>query len=881
MQSKERLTSKVGDFGSVFSLNDTFARQILSDTGIEAAVLDSLRKMQILELESKRSLPKVTSALDSNRLLSIPKLEDANNAGGPDSASCTLVITEGDSAKALAVAGLSVVGRDTFGVFPLKGKMLNVRDASHSLIVNNVEFGNLKTILGLKHGKDYSSPEARGDLRYGRIILMTDQDADGSHIKGLFINMLHQYWPSLLKAGFVSEFHTPLVKAFPTKKGGKKGVPSPSLHFFSLAEYDAWRAGLPDGEFRTWRIKYYKGLGTSTAEEGREYFSNMGRHLSTFEYVGSTDDDRIDLAFAKSRSDERKDWILARMAQGEERVAAALLAAGSGDQELPSTGISLPVTASRPGQEVCASGHGHVRSYSDFVDEDLVDFSHESALRAIPSLMDGLKPSQRKVLYACFKRDLRKEVKVAQLAGYVAEHTAYHHGEESLMGTIIGMAQEFVGSNNLAFLTPNGQFGTRADGGKDAASPRYVFTQLAGVAERLFPPSDAPLLPRRADEEEDGVGGQLEPRWFAPVIPTVLVNGGRGIGTGWSCVVPNYHPLDVVAAVETWVKGESSKDGGGETAKLPALVPWYRGFTGEMIMPEKAAYMGKYYSVGRVTQKKKTAASRGTALLIDELPVGSWTMDYREKLTKMVENKEIRGFKEYHTEDRVSFELSMYPSHLESLNKAAAKAQEAYPLLPGLAVALKLVSVVSTNNMYLFDPAGKIMRYRSAHEIVRAFCEERHRIYRARHVHLLATLAAEQKRLDNRARFIRAVSSGDIQIAKATRPELDALLRSRGFASDGELRFKGGPASAVDTASDAETESGGEDDEVVKGDYDYLLNMPLSQLTADRAAALEASLAKATAQHTALASTSPLGLWRADLAALKTILKAYPPRPQH
>jgi len=851
------LTSKVSDFGSTFTLTDDFARQILRKTGIEAAVLDSLRKMQILELESKRSLTKVTSSSDSNRLLSIPKLEDANNAGGPDGALCTLVITEGDSAKALAVAGLSVVGRDTYGVFPLKGKMLNVRDASHSLIVNNLEFSNLKTILGLKHGKDYSTPESRAALRYGRIILMTDQDPDGSHIKGLFINMLHQYWPSLLSSGFVSEFHTPLVKAFPSKR---KGSTTPPINFFSLAEYDAWRNALPDGEFRSWRIKYYKGLGTSTAEEGREYFANMARHLSTFEYTGTQDDDRIDLAFAKSRSDERKDWILNRMAQSEERIDAEEVA-----------------PQSRPGQDVgtLADG-GHVRSYSEFVDEDLVDFSHESALRAIPSLMDGLKPSQRKVLYACFKRDLKKEVKVAQLAGYVAEHTAYHHGEESLMGTIIGMAQGFVGSNNLAFLTPNGQFGTRAEGGKDAASPRYVFTQLAGVTEKLFPPSDAPLLPRRADEEEEGgAGGQLEPRWFAPIIPTVLVNGGRGIGTGWSCTVPNYHPLDVVNAVEKWVKGEASSEGGGETAKLPALVPWYRGFTGSMVVPEKAAYLGKYFSVGRVQRKERggKSSSRGTVLRIEELPVGVWTMDYREKLTKMVEAKEIRGFKEYHTEDRVAFELSCHPSHLESLKRAAAKAEASNPLLPGLAVALKLTSAVSTNNMFMFDPAGKITRYRSAHEIIRAFCEERHRLYRARHSYLLASLHADQKRLDNRARFIRAVSSGEVRIAGVPRPELDSLLRGRGFATDRELRVQH-PEGAREVEEDGEE---GEE-EGVKGEYDYLLNMPLGQLTAERAATLEASLAKATAQHDELANTQPLDLWRADLSSLKAALKSYPPK---
>ena len=120
---------------------------------------------------------------------------------------------------------------------------------------------------------------------------------------------------------------------------------------------------------------------------------------------------------------------------------------------------------------------------------ELVLFSNESCQRAIPNVMDGLKPGQRKVMFVCFNRKGmdKKEVKVAQLAGSVAEKSAYHHGEVSLMETIIKLAQDYVGSNNINLLTPNGQFGTRRLGGSDHAAARYIFTQLSPLSRVLFP----------------------------------------------------------------------------------------------------------------------------------------------------------------------------------------------------------------------------------------------------------------------------------------------------------------------------------------------------------------------------------------------------------
>ena len=160
---------------------------------------------------------------------------------------------------------------------------------------------------------------------------------------------------------------------------------------------------------------------------------------------------------------------------------------------------------------------------TDFIHKDMANFSAEDIKRSIPNAIDGLKPSQRKVMYACLKKNLTTDMKVAQLSGYVAEQTAYHHGEASLQGTIVNLAQNFVGSNNLNLLVPSGQFGTRLLGGKDSASARYIFTRLEPVARKVFDPEDNAVLSYVIDD-----GQKVEPEFYAPIVPMVLVNGAEG-----------------------------------------------------------------------------------------------------------------------------------------------------------------------------------------------------------------------------------------------------------------------------------------------------------------------------------------------------------------
>ena len=425
-QVKSECTSKSPNFGSKFEPPKNFIKNVLK-TGIadELLALSKFKEMKELQKSDGARKSKITG---------IPKLDDANKAGTAHSGKCTLIVTEGDSAKTLAVAGLSVVGRDHYGVFPLRGKCKNVRDVSVAQLTSNQEFNDLKKILGLQQGKEYTSVS---ELRYGRLMIMTDADNDGSHIKGLILNMIHYFWPSLLKLNFVVSMVTPIIKA--TKGSQIKS-------FYTDSAFRTWYG---DGK-QGWKIKYYKGLGTSTSAEAREYFKKIQDLTVKFD-VDTMTDDSIVLAFDKKKADARKSWLLENTAKDADQL------------EVP---------------------YGSVKQLdiSDFVHKDLVNFSLADLKRSIAHMADGLKPSQRKVMYACFKKNLKDEMKVAQLAAFVAEKSAYHHGEVSLADTIVKLANDYTGSNNINLLEPCGQFGTRLMGGKDASQTRYIFTKLTKEA---------------------------------------------------------------------------------------------------------------------------------------------------------------------------------------------------------------------------------------------------------------------------------------------------------------------------------------------------------------------------------------------------------------
>eukprot|EP00698_Gefionella_okellyi_P001427 TRINITY_DN11387_c0_g1_i1.p1 TRINITY_DN11387_c0_g1~~TRINITY_DN11387_c0_g1_i1.p1 ORF type:complete len:1190 (+),score=256.88 TRINITY_DN11387_c0_g1_i1:416-3571(+) len=780
-QTKETLTTKPQSFGSTCLLPDKTIYQWGESTGLVEEVLTSLRAKQQRELVSK------TSVRSKTRLLGIPKLDDANEAGAQWQ-KCTLILTEGDSAKALAVAGLGVLGRDHYGVFPLKGKMLNVRDASHKQIIENAEIANIVKILGLDFSKKYEDP-AELQLRYGRVMLMTDQDYDGSHIKGLFINMIAHFWPALLQRnGFLEEFITPIVKV---SKGAER------KSFFTVPEYEAFMASLAPAEASHWHSKYYKGLGTNTAQEGREYFSNLAKHRIPFVWNGAEDASLINMAFSKHTREERKQWLLQL----------------------------------KDGTHVDHS-QGSL-SYQDFINKELVLFSSYDNVRSIPSLVDGLKHGQRKVLFGCFKRKLSKEVKVAQLSGYVSEHTAYHHGEVSLHSTIINMAQNFVGSNNLPLLAPIGQFGTRLAGGRDSASARYIFTRLQPWTRRLFHEDDDTVLQYRQED-----GETIEPVYFVPILPTVLVNGAEGVGTGWSTSIPTYSPLQIIDNIERKLADKP----------MVEMTPYVRGFRGQISPTE-----GGYITSGIARKLDATTVE------ITELPVGRWTEDYKETLDGMMQSKSkypIRGYTEHHSDDRVKFVVQLSKSDMQTAESA------------GLNVYFKLHSTVNTTNMHLFNAAGVITKYTSPVQIIEEFIPVRLQYYTARKQYLTDRLRRIVERLQNKERFVSMVISGELKLNQRPRKQVLQDLLQLKFVPLEHVSAPSAPA----TVDDGVVAVAVEERPSPERGYDYLLQMPLSSLTAERVSDLQKERGARASELTLLQATSEKDMWKADLAGLRNVL---------
>lgn len=670
-QVKSECTLRHQEFGSKFDPPQNFIKSVLR-TGIKDLVL------ALSKFKEQSELKKTDGSAKKSNITGIPKLDDAEWAGTAKSSKCTLIVTEGDSAKALAVAGISVVSRESYGVFPLRGKCKNVRDASVKQLLANQEFNDLKKILGLQQDKVYKS---LGELRYGRLMIMTDADNDGSHIKGLILNMIHYFWPSLLDLGFVVSMVTPIIKA-------TKGTQVKS--FYTDSAFREWHQ---TNQGSSWRIKYYKGLGTSTSAEAKEYFKNITQLTVAFDADKDTEKSIV-LAFDKTKADDRKKWLLE--------------------------------SSSRTDLEV-KYGQVQTLEITDFIHKDLVNFSLADLKRSIAHMCDGFKPSQRKVLFACFDRNIKEEMKVAQLSAYVAERTSYHHGEVSLADTIVRLANNFTGSNNINFLEPGGQFGTRLMGGEDAASPRYIFTRLTKESREIFDPRDDAVLTYLDDE-----GKSIEPEYFVPILPTILVNGTKGIGTGFSCYVPPFNPEDIKKNILNVLSGQD----------IVPMKPWFRGFKGTVTTVDPQSWVAE----GTVS---------GTT--ITELPPGVWTQDYKEFLEELKESQVITDYKNNCDDDNVKFTIIGY--HGDDFVKD-----------------FKLRKTIHGTNMHLFHPKVGIKKYQTAEEILVDFVEIRMDFYKKRKAHLIQELTKKSEILDSKAKFVQLVVDGDFIIFKRKRDAIEKDL---------------------------------------------------------------------------------------------------------
>jgi DNA topoisomerase-2 len=765
--------------------------------------------------EAEAKTMKKTDGKKLTKITGIPKLEDATLAGTKQSVECTLILTEGDSAATTAISGLKVIGRERFGVFPLRGKMINAKNSSDVSVHENAEIQAIKKILGLVAGKKYTSLT---ELRYGKVMIMTDQDHDGSHIKGLVLNMFHAQWPELLKLGMVVSMLTPIVKVFKTSsKSGEE------LSFYTLYDYEQWKERqerTSSHGLRGYRIKYYKGLGTSTAQEAREYFIHL-RSLS-YEWDGDASDRALKMAFEKGYEDHRKRWIEAY--DPADILKYSDIGAGKS--------LAIPI--------------------QDFVNKDLIAYSHASNIRAIPSLMDGLKVSQRKILFGCFKRNLVSEVKVAQLAGYIAEHSSYHHGEQSLNQTITAMAQNFVGSNNINLLKPCGQFGSRLLGGDDASSPRYIQTQMMPIVYSLFKKDDLPILKYLDDD-----GMMVEPEYYAPVIPMILVNGSRGLGTGFSTFIPSYNPMKIIEALKSRIefgrkKKQIVRSGAGDigedeeeddTSMIVGVgEPWYLGFKGKIQAVEGKS--GKYDVEGTYTILNETQ------VVIDELPVGTWTKNYREFLETLLVGSPLckKGLlsdivDQYNDVD-VKFTLTFEGSKLMELIEKGSDE---------FLSTMKLSSSITTTNMWLYNSKGMLQKFHTPEEILEAYIPCRLELYGVRKDYQLDELRKQETELSAKVRFIEAILSGEINLQARLPDEVIHKILEK-------LEIPG-----LNTM----------DEEDVLSPWRYLFKMSIRSLTETKRQELLKELEDIRMKIKILESKTPEDLWLIDLEELEVSYREF------
>ena len=760
-QTKETLTTPAAKFGSVFK------SEKLADSLVKIGLLEEAQA--ILDAKSAKDAKK-TDGSKRKTLRGLPKLEDALWAGTPKSTECTLILTEGDSAAASAIAGLAVVGREKWGVFPLRGKMLNVKDISQEKFNKNEELTAIKKILGLEQGKVYAKVNA---LRYGRVMIMTDQDHDGSHIKGLLMNFFHTFWPSLLMNGFLCCLATPLLKI--TKRNDVKS-------FYSQGEFDTWReANGGETALRGWTVKYYKGLGTSTPQEAREWFKDL--FDMKYEWDGKSDD-AICLAFAKKRADDRKEWLKTYDARRTLGVVK---------------GGRVP--------------------YDRFVHDELIHFSNADNLRSLPHVMDGLKPSQRKILYCCLKRGLRSEIKVAQLAGYVSEHAAYHHGEASLNSTITGMAQNFVGSNNVNLLVPNGQFGSRLMGGQDAAQPRYIHTQLEAVVDAMFKKEDSSILDYIDDD-----GDVVEPHYYQPVVPLLVINGAVGIGTGFSTNIPPHNPSDVLSLLRDRLSLRR------HTLAGLVLQPWWYGFTGSIHRTADSTW---------VTKGKAAWDDVKHTITVTELPVGTWTKDYKAYLDTLCTGDKDKGIKpilesfdDLYNDKEVKFILYFDADTYFEMRTDNAAAEK----------MLQLNTAWHTTNMVCFSPEMKIKRYGTVGDMMEDYYQVRLKGYETRKDLEMKRLERELREYDAKARFLLALLEDRMDLRRKSDEQIiDALKAENIPALDG-----------LDKPDSIDS-------------YDYLLKMRMDRVKTSAVEDARKAVEVARTALETLKGTSVETLWIRDL----------------
>jgi DNA topoisomerase-2 len=575
--------------------------------------------------------------------------------------------------------------------------------------------------------------------------------------------------------------NTPILKA---KKGKQE------LNFYNDGEYNLWKQSNNDG--KGWNIKYYKGLGTSTGKEFKEYFQEK-------KYIGFSHSEQsnnaIDMVFNKKRADDRKDWL------------------------------------NQYNRDSYLDTNNQLINYEEFINKELIHFSKYDCDRSIPNLMDGLKISLRKILFSAFKKNLTSEIKVAQFSGYVSEQSCYHHGEASLNKAIVGMAQNFVGSNNINMLVPSGQFGTRIQGGNDSASERYIFTYLNPITRLIFKKEDDMVLKYLNDD-----GHPVEPLFYVPIIPMVLVNGSKGIGTGFSTDIMCYNPQEIIQYIKNKLENKLNKY---------EFIPYYEGFKGQVIALNTTKYMfkGCYTKIGP------------DKIRVTELPVGYWTEDFKVYLEELLEpvDKEgkklpaiIKDYDDMSKDTNVDFIITFPKGKLDELESIVDTNLVNNNNINGVEKLLKLTTTNTTTNMNLFDAEEKLKKYENVSDIIDDYFDTRLVYYDERKDALIDELEKELIELSNKAKYIKENLVGTIDLRKKKKDQIIQMLEDKGY-------------------------------DIINNDneYKYLVKMPMDSVSEENVAKLLKDHGDKEAELVRIKNTTIQQMWLNDLELLEKAYQEY------
>lgn len=771
--------------------------------------------------------PKRVATKKKTKLTDIEKYHPAEKAGSKSAADCSLILVEGDSAMSQAVTGISTnkeLSFDYYGIMSTGGVIMNARNEVKMIggmlrpttkLKSNIFMSNLLRVTGLEYETKYAPGSATykqeiGRLRYGQIIACVDQDLDGvGNIFGLLLNNFEVLWPNLLAAGYIKRFATPIIRAYPRSAGYIED-------FYADPDYRKWARINDETKYE---IKYYKGLGSHSRDETVSMFKRFKEHLYTYTTSPRTAHTFVSF-YDDGYADERKE------------ILRSPLITPSAE------------TIKQQQRDMSVMCEDHLQYETKMFQLDNIE-------RHLLHIIDGHSQSGRKIYDGSLKAfdNSNERRKVAQLAGYIAEHENYHHGEASLGDSVRAKAFTFLGAEQVPYLVPLSSFGTRMYGGKDAGSVRYIFTKFnKRVWDIICPAEDYQLLDFHFDE-----GARGEPKYFIPIIPTVLLNNYETLGHGWSIKIWARDVLDIIANVRTMVTWGSSN-----AAFYYKMNPNTYGFKGEIKRCGNSyASFGTYEIIS------------STVIRITELPLRVWTKVYIEKTLKVRLNEYPQIFDSYidRSDDlNVDIYIKLKPEGLNALH-AAVDGGDA--IIEMLKLRKSMISLIN-----LMAPDGRVLTLDAYEDVFPIWFPVRREQYARRIEHQRRLLEIRIDVAEQKLRYAsHATLFSERRARDMTVPEMETLLASHNYKRINKTNL--GAIKFVPTADLHEHVFG-----CKKVNYNYLIDDITDRMrSSDGIAKLGADLDKLKDKLAALNEMAAQGrfpgasIWLSELDRLKDAIE--------